>query len=104
MDTQRESRSGRVFPLNTSVPVYDLPGAFKRSENEEGTYHVQRGGQTWIATARRGSSLESLTPAGPPVPVAGAILTNEPFIVTCVSDEPIKIGSQQSQGQSRDNR
>lgn len=91
--------------MNRPVAVTDLVGIFKQSDNEEGTYLIQHQGQCYAGTARRGSSLEALTPVGQRVPIVTNGLSSEPWVVTKLSNEILSIAdlggnrsrSQQSQ-------
>lgn len=80
-----------MFPMNRPVAVTDLVGIFKQSDNEEGTYLVQHQGQCYAGTARRGASLEALTPIGQRVPVVTSGLSSEPWVVTKISDQILSI-------------
>ena len=94
-DMIENMRGGTLFPKFAPIAVPDVVQAFKNAP-DEGTFQVQHGGQSYIATARRGSSLETLKPVGMRVPSVTSPGATEPWYVTKITDEILTDLEQQS--------
>lgn len=92
---------GNRFPLNQPVGVVDIIQAFKQSDNEEGTYHILHGGQSHIATARAGASLETYKGVGIRVPTITQPGSTELFWVTKISNQRLVSQDQQADQQQQ---
>ncbi len=85
---------GRI-QVEQTITAPDLAQAL---QDEQGTFLVQQGGQTYLVLSRQGHSIVSFRAIGPRIPTINVGSTPENWIVTKVSDNIELAGAGLSQG------
>lgn len=81
--------------FNQPQQTYDVAQLLK---DEQGTFLVQRAGQTAIVTAQEGHSISGWTPVGPVEPSTLSLGTNPPYTCTRISDDVLNQSQHEATG------
>ena len=90
-----------TLALQQTIQAQDLARAL---DGDQGTFFVQRLGQSFLAVAAEGHSIKSLVPIGNYVPVSVQSSGQEPWTITKVSNQELSTSQYDSQRQRTEQR